>query len=121
MEKEKISDLLSVIQMIRVKLCHIQVIQIIKHIFIDFLKTSCPIKVVWESSSSILKTQETPAQITYKAAFPKPIQGWLAFFIQFNFPSVEESVIVVTTEANIIPETYPFEDCTLDGCFGKLV
>lgn len=78
-------------------------------------------KVVWESTKSVLHTQETPASITYKAAFVKPLIGWTAFFIQFNFPSVEESVIVVTTEANVIPETFPFPDCTLDSCFGKLV
>lgn len=77
-------------------------------------------KVVW-LKTKVGDTKETPATITYTAAFPKPIVGWLGFFIQFNFPSVENSVIVVTTEANIVPETYPFEDCTLTGCYGQLV
>lgn len=76
--------------------------------------------VIWEKNSN-LQTRETATSITYKAAFLKPIGGWLGFFIQFSFASVDSSVILATTETNVIPETYPFDDCTLDSCFGKLV
>ena len=27
----------------------------------------------------------------------------------------------ITSETNIFPDVYPFEDCTLEGCYGKLV
>ncbi len=79
--------------------------------------------MVWESSSKILSVNATATRITYRAAMlkPNPIGGWLGFFIQLSFKSIENSVIQVTTEANIVPETWPFEDCTLDGCRGTLV
>jgi hypothetical protein len=80
-----------------------------------------PHPVVWESITNIIAKNETTDRIVYKAAFLKPISGWLGFYFQFSFAGLESSVLEVSTEANIIPETYPFDDCTLDSCFGKLV
>jgi len=68
-----------------------------------------------------LTKNETATTITYRATFPMPVTGWLAFFIQLNFLTVENNILEITTEANIIPETYPFKDCTLEGCYGTLV
>lgn len=80
-----------------------------------------PHPVVWESSKKILSKTETSTSIVYRTTFLKPISGWLAFFIQLSFEGIENSVIEITTEANVIPETYPFDDCTLASCYGKLV
>lgn len=77
--------------------------------------------VIWEKTKSIISKNETSSTIIYRAAFLKPLAGWLGFFFQLSFPSVEHSVNVVTTETNIIPESYPFPDCTLDSCYGTLV
>jgi hypothetical protein len=49
------------------------------------------------------------------------VSGWFAFFIQLHFPGVEDTFLDVTTETNIIPETYPFPDCSGESCYGTLV
>lgn len=77
--------------------------------------------MIWEKTTHILYTNETATMITYRAVFPLPISGWLAYFIEFNFATIENTEIVVTTEANVIPETYPFPDCTSESCYGTLV
>lgn len=77
--------------------------------------------VIWHKETSIISKNETSTTITYKAAILKPIWGWLGFFFQLSFPTIDNNVIVVTTETNVIPETFPHEDCTLDGCLGVLV
>lgn len=49
--------------------------------------------------------------------------GWAAFFVSFEFdgpsPVHDDSVenYVMTTEVSVVPDTYPFEDCT--NCTGK--
>lgn len=78
-------------------------------------------KVIWYKTTNVLSKVETDSTITYTATFANPDYGWLGYFIQMSFPSIESSMFVITTETNIIPETYPFEDCTLDSCYGTLV
>jgi hypothetical protein len=80
-----------------------------------------PHPVIWESSKTVVQTVETSTQIKYQVAFLRPISGWFGFFIQFSFPGLDNTVLEVTTETNVIPETYPFPDCTTDSCYGKLV
>ncbi|KAK3090862.1 hypothetical protein FSP39_015299 [Pinctada imbricata] len=58
---------------------------------------------------------------TYIAEYQNPNGGWLAFFIQVAYPGVGESVLEFTTEALIIPDTFPFPDCQGEGCKGTLV
>lgn len=77
--------------------------------------------VIWVKNSKILQKTETPSTITYRASLLKPLFGWIGFFIQLSFPSIENTTIVVTTETNIIPEEFPYGDCTLEGCYGKLL
>lgn len=79
------------------------------------------ITVIWQTTKTGLSQNETSTKINYKAAMLRPITGWTGFFIQFSFASIDNTVIQVTTETNIVPETYPFEDCTLDSCIGTLV
>ena len=59
--------------------------------------------------------------IIYEIAYPKPLSGWFGFFMQLSFPGVEGAESIVTTETNIIPETFPYEDCYREGCGGVLV
>jgi hypothetical protein len=69
-----------------------------------------------------LAIKEHASSITYTGVMPKPTDGkWLAFFIEFEFESIENSNMKVTTEANVVPEIYPYDDCTLDACYGSLV
>lgn len=79
--------------------------------------------VIWLNSEKLVTRNETNTAGTYEVAFrrPAPNAGWFGFFLQFSFAGVEYSTNVITTETNIIPETYPFADCTADSCYGTLV
>lgn len=58
---------------------------------------------------------------TFTAEFVNPSYGWLAFFIQVSFKGIKDTVLELTTETQIIPETYPYQDCHGTDCFGILV
>ncbi|KAL3877091.1 hypothetical protein ACJMK2_034846 [Sinanodonta woodiana] len=58
---------------------------------------------------------------TYEVEFENPAEGWLAFFIEVAFPSLMGSVLEFTTQTMIIPNTFPFEDCHGETCYGELV
>lgn len=47
--------------------------------------------------------------------------GWEGFFIQANFPGLEGTVLELTTETVIIPDSYPTGDCYGVSCTGTLV
>jgi len=58
----------------------------------------------------------------YRATFDNPAEGYLCFFIKMTFPGPEDNrVYYLTTEANIIPDTWPYEACEGLGCQGSLV
>ncbi|KAL3877581.1 hypothetical protein ACJMK2_035277 [Sinanodonta woodiana] len=57
----------------------------------------------------------------FEVEFENPEEGWLAFFIQVTFPGLMGSVLEFTTDAMIIPNTFPFEDCHGEQCKGELV
>lgn len=50
-----------------------------------------------------------------------PKDGWEGFFIQVVFLGPDDTVLELTTETQIIPDTYPTTDCHEEGCWGKLV
>lgn len=80
-----------------------------------------PNPVVWfETESTVIKFENDTMGV-YEVAFQKPIDGWFAFFLEFSFKGVDFTSNTVTTETNIIPEFYPFDDCTLSSCYGTLV
>ncbi|XP_048760078.1 autocrine proliferation repressor protein A-like isoform X1 [Ostrea edulis] len=58
---------------------------------------------------------------TFVAAYDNPPEGWLAFFIQVSFDGVSDARLEFTTEAQIIPDTFPFPECHGSGCRGTLV
>ena len=41
---------------------------------------------------------------------------WTAFFLEFNYDGLD-----LTTGLNIIPNTFPYEDCCGESCNGVLV
>ena len=49
------------------------------------------------------------------------MSGWEGFFIQANFPGPDGTVLELTTETQIIPDTYPISDCYAANCTGTLV
>ncbi|XP_009858081.4 autocrine proliferation repressor protein A-like [Ciona intestinalis] len=57
----------------------------------------------------------------FSAAYSAPAKGWLAFFIELSYPVPGGSVMVVTTETNMVPHDLPFPDCSGEECMGTLV
>jgi hypothetical protein len=49
------------------------------------------------------------------------MSGWEAFFIQATFPGSDGTALELTTETQIIPDTYPVDDCSGASCIGTLV
>lgn len=77
--------------------------------------------ITWTPTYDGINIEERSGQIKYSIAFERPTSGWLGFYLEFTFPSLQGSINLVTTETNIIPEFYPYEDCTRLSCIGKLV
>jgi hypothetical protein len=80
-----------------------------------------PHPVIWLATNKPLITVETSTSITYQTAFAKPLYGWFAYFLHFTFPGPNDTNLEVVTETNIVPEIYPFPDCTGQDCYGQLV
>ncbi|ELT99115.1 hypothetical protein CAPTEDRAFT_215443 [Capitella teleta] len=58
----------------------------------------------------------------YMAEFDIPEEGhYLGFYIKVTFPYGEDRDLTFTSEVNIIPDGFPFEDCTGTECRGFLV
>ncbi len=57
----------------------------------------------------------------YSITLENPPSGWEAFFIQATFPGADGTALELTTNTQIIPDTYPIADCSGDGCIGTLV
>ena len=78
-------------------------------------------QVVWNSGKKYLTITESDKSIQYTVTIQNPNFGYIGSFIQFSFNGIEDTVNQFTTETNVIPETLPFPDCTLESCYGKLV
>ncbi len=50
-----------------------------------------------------------------------PNSGWEGFFIEVGFPGPDGTALQLTTETQIIPDTYPTNDCHGESCKGSLV
>jgi hypothetical protein len=62
-----------------------------------------------------------PESSTYEATFAKPLTGWLGFYFQLSFPGANNTITTVTSETNVIPQTFPYPDCYGQSCLGTLV
>lgn len=77
--------------------------------------------ITWTSTQEGIIVEEKQGEIKYSIAMQRPSNGWLGFFFEFSFPGLHGSINKVTTETNIVPEWYPYEDCSKLSCFGNLV
>ena len=77
--------------------------------------------VFWYSTRDGISTVVASDHITYEVAYALPKKGWFGFYFQFNFPASDGGDLILTSETNIIPDTFPFEDCYQQGCQGTLV
>jgi PhoPQ-activated pathogenicity-related protein len=58
----------------------------------------------------------------YAIEFSNPeADHYLAFYIKVIFPRGEDRTLTFTSEVNIIPDGFPFEDCSGTGSRGQLV
>ncbi len=64
---------------------------------------------------------QTATTAVYSLTIENPLSGWEAFFIQANFPGLDGTVLELTTNTQIIPDTYPIGDCSGITCMGTLV
>ncbi|CAF4210002.1 unnamed protein product [Rotaria sp. Silwood2] len=76
--------------------------------------------VIWFNIGVVTEAQ-TATSIVYSLTIANPMSGWEGFFIQVNFPGPDGSALELTTETQIIPDSYPTSDCYGDSCFGTLV
>ncbi|CAH1802566.1 unnamed protein product, partial [Owenia fusiformis] len=77
--------------------------------------------VLWDESTDVVEV--VPGQ-EYYVEFNRPATGWLGFFIELEFVlnNSEASVFEVTTELNVVPNTWPFPFCTSpEECTGRIV
>ena len=49
------------------------------------------------------------------------MNGWEGFFIHATFPGPDDTVLELTSNTQIIPDTYPTGDCSGETCRGQLV
>ncbi|CAF1002204.1 unnamed protein product [Rotaria sordida] len=76
--------------------------------------------VIWLKNDVVIEAQ-TPTTTVYSVTIANPLSGWEAFFIQANFPGPDGTALELTTETQIIPDTYPTSDCHGADCKGTLV
>ncbi|CAF1483238.1 unnamed protein product [Adineta steineri] len=72
-------------------------------------------------NTELVKEIETNTTIVYSLTIENPNDGWEGFFIQVNFPGPNGTVLELTTETQIIPDSYPTNDCHDEQCAGSLV
>ncbi|KAJ8032858.1 Autocrine proliferation repressor protein A [Holothuria leucospilota] len=63
----------------------------------------------------------SPSSGTYVAELLKPVLGWTCFFIVAEYPGPRGTTVAFTTEANIVPDKFPFPQCRGEECTGSLV
>jgi len=76
--------------------------------------------VIWLNTDVVTESQ-TATNIVYSLTIANPQSGWEGFYIQVNFPGPDGTVLELTTETQIIPDSYPTNDCYGASCYGTLV
>jgi len=61
-----------------------------------------------------------PKPGVYVAEYDNPKIGWRNFFIQATFSGPDASNFEFTTQNFIIPDTFPYQECSGLGCIGTL-
>lgn len=76
--------------------------------------------VIWVKGNVVTEAQ-TATTAVYSITVANPFSGWEGLFIHATFPGPDGTVLELTTNTLIIPDTYPTADCSGDGCRGTLV
>ncbi|CAF4947226.1 unnamed protein product [Rotaria sp. Silwood1] len=77
--------------------------------------------IVWLNMPVTIEAQ-TNTSITYSYTAPMPPSSyWDGIFIQVTFVGPENTTLDLTTETLILPNTFPADPCTGEGCFGTMV
>ena len=82
---------------------------------------ACFNPILWQSKE--VQPVSTEGFYTYEHSEPVPASGnWMGFFFQVEYPSVNNSTHVTTTQVSIVPNVMPFKPCgSGDSCKGQLV
>jgi len=67
---------------------------------------------------------ESPVQDlgnSFRVEFENPSSGYLAFYIKAVFSSPGGRFFPVTTDAAVVPNNFPYPDCSGFDCFGSLI
>jgi len=87
------------------------------------------LRILWVAE----ELEETsPGSLTWVAHKRAPVDGrWMAFFVDLQFdstskrisgwPTGEDGVLEFTTSISVVPDIFPFPDCSGDECLGELV
>jgi len=81
------------------------------------LSGSAPVPnlVMW-FTQAFSSSQPNPTTLVYTATFANPSSGWTGFYFEISFPGPNGSALPLTTEVNIIPNTYPAAYCNGTAC-----
>lgn len=89
-----------------------------KYIPVSVFGTACLRPIIWVGES-VAPT----APNTYVLTQPLPPVGWRAFLAELYYdgPAGTNTTFQLTTQASVIPNTFPFPPCSGQGCMGGLV
>ncbi|CAF0920128.1 unnamed protein product [Rotaria sordida] len=77
--------------------------------------------VIW-SNTAVQFEGQIGSTASYSLIVPIPTDGhWVAAFLQATFSGREGTILTLTTETIILPNTYPVQECHDQECYGKLV
>jgi len=91
-----------------------------KFIPVKVFGSACINPVLW-FGETVAPVSSDGGVYKYVASQPLPDAGWRGFFLEFFFPGPKGSTFHMTTQVSIIPNTYPFPQCTPGECHGQLV
>ena len=78
--------------------------------------------IFWEKRT--VKDLPKNETFTYMGAVNEPTVGWSGCFIEASYElkiKGEIRVFQISSQVNIVPNTFPYADCSKEGCKGKLV
>jgi PhoPQ-activated pathogenicity-related protein len=91
-----------------------------QYIPVQIFGTACLRPIFWVGETVASLPNDTS---TWVLTQPLPPTGWRAFLAELYYPGPAGSntTFQLTTQASIIPRTFPFPPCAGEGCMGPLV
>ncbi|CAH1784204.1 unnamed protein product, partial [Owenia fusiformis] len=75
----------------------------------------------WVQDNNVDVETDDSGNQYYSLEYNIPANGWRAFYIEAAFTTPSLSTIYKSTEVYVIPETYPFPQCSGQNCYGRIV